>query len=300
MAEEKEKQPKPAKADKAPIIIVKKKGGHGGHHGGAWKVAYADFVTAMMAFFLVMWLVAQSEKVKQNVAKYFEDPADYAAKVKAGLLEGGQGIMENKEPKISVLDQKGGGPWPEEDESQIQNMLEKAGKEIADAIEKQANLKEISKNVEIEITNEGLRIQLIEAGDSAFFDSGSAHLTAKGAEAMAAIAKIVGNLNMDIAVEGHTDSRPFNKNGYTNWELSADRANAARRLLETSGVNPGRIKEVRGYADTRPRYPNAADPRNRRVSIIVFNKVFMQKMAKGVSEPKLINRKPTVGETHTR
>lgn len=300
MAEEKEKPPKPAKAEKTPIIIVKKKGGHGGHHGGAWKVAYADFVTAMMAFFLVMWLVAQSEKVKQNVAKYFEDPADYAAKVKAGLLEGGQGIMENKESKISVLDQKGGGPWPEEEESQIQNLLEKAGKEIAEAIEKQANLKEISKNVEIEITNEGLRIQLIEAGDSAFFDSGSAHLTQKGVEAMAAIAKIVGNLNMDLAVEGHTDSRPFNKNGYTNWELSADRANAARRLLESSGVNPSHIKEVRGYADTRPRYPAATDPRNRRVSIIVFNKVFMQKMMKGVSEPRLINRKPTVGETHTR
>jgi chemotaxis protein MotB len=208
--------------------------------------------------------------------------------------------MDSKESKISVLDEKGGGPWPEEDESQIQNMLEKAGKEIADAIEKKPELKEISKNIEIEITNEGLRIQLIEAGDTAFFDSGSAHLTPKGVEAVAAIAKVVGNLNMDLAVEGHTDSHPLNKNGYTNWELSADRANSARRLLETSGVMPAHIKEVRGYADTKPRYPNAGDPKNRRVSIIVFNKVFRAKMMKGVSEPKLISRKPTVGETHTR
>jgi chemotaxis protein MotB len=268
------------KIDRARIIVLRKRhSGQGGHHGGAWKVAYADFVTAMMAFFLVMWLVAQNEKVKQNVAEYFSDPATYEAKVKAGRIEGDQNTQTD-----------GSGRRAEDDRTTIQRLLEEAGKEIAEAIRKNPELQEISKNIEIEITNEGLRIQLLEGGDGAFFDTGGAKLTEVGIKAVEAVAQVIGRLKMDVAIEGHTDSRPFGKGAYSNWELSADRANSARKLLETSGVEPSYIKEVRGFADKRLRYPEAPiDERNRRVSIIVFNKLYMQTLEKAVAEPKLLS-----------
>ena len=256
------------KGKQGPILVIRKKGGHGGHHGGAWKVAYADFVTAMMAFFMVMWIVGQSKAVKRNVASYFADPAAHAAKAAAGVLDGGEGVLKGSGP--SVIE----GQSPPAQEQAARAALARAGQEILEALVEIPGLKEMSQQVEVELTNEGLRIQLMEAGESTFFDLGSSKLSRNGVETVSAIARVIAPLNMDIAMEGHTDSRPFGgARGYTNWELSADRANSARRLLEENGVAAGRIAEIRGYADTRLRFPESpGDPRNRRISIIVFGR----------------------------
>ncbi len=267
-----------------PVIVVKKGGGHGGHHGGAWKVAYADFVTAMMAFFLVMWIVGQSKAVKQNVSSYFQDPVAHAAKAAAGILDGGEGVMKASGPAIV-----GEGQPPAE--AAAKAALAKAGQEILDALTDVPGLKEVQDQIEVEITNEGLRIQLMESGLSTFFDSGSAKLSGAGVNMVSTIARVIAPLKMDVAVEGHTDSQPFDRGGYTNWELSADRANAARRVLEQHGVEPKHVVEIRGYADTRPRVPeNSADPRNRRISIIVFSKLHGQVPTQAV-EPKALEGK---------
>ncbi|MBI5014525.1 MAG: OmpA family protein [Deltaproteobacteria bacterium] len=254
------------KGKQGPVIVIKKGGGHGGHHGGAWKVAYADFVTAMMAFFLVMWIVGQSKAVKQHVQGYFQDPVAYKAKVAAGIFDGGQGMLSTG-PAVQ-------GQIAPIQEQQVRAALEKAGQEILDSLSEVPGLKDISSQIEVEVTAEGLRIQLMEAGLSTFFDLGSATLSPSGIKTLATIAHTIAPLDMDVAVEGHTDSHAYSgRGGYTNWELSADRANAARRVLEENGVSARHVREIRGYADTRLRYPGSPeDPRNRRISIIVINR----------------------------
>ena len=243
----------------APVIIVRKKGrGHGGHHGGAWKVAYADFVTALMAFFLVMWLVGQSSAVKKAVAAYFKDPGVFEA-TKGALLEGGQGGIH--------LDPASPPPPGGADEAALENTAQAIRKTLA-AMPKLTALRD---QVEFEVTAEGLRIELVESKQSAFFDTGSSRMRPGAEEVLAAIATQLSQIPNGVVVEGHTDSRQYpNPQGYTNWELSTDRANAARRVLERNGVAAAHVREVRGYADTRLRFPGAPlDDRNRRVSVIV-------------------------------
>jgi chemotaxis protein MotB len=244
-----------------PIIIIKKKGhGKHAHHGGAWKVAYADFVTAMMAFFLVMWIVGQSEEVKAGVAGYFRDPKAY--------MEGGRGVLPGAENGTTG----GGQPMGMTDLEAVKSALEQAAEEIRQALEALPEFKDLRDQVEITLTDEGLRIELREAPDDGFFDSGSAHVKAPTVAMLEVIAKQLGALPNEVAVEGHTDSRPYSTESgpYTNWELSTDRANAARRILETSGLHPRQIEAVRGFADTRLRKPDdPLDAGNRRISIIV-------------------------------
>nr|MBN2278229.1 OmpA family protein [candidate division Zixibacteria bacterium] len=251
---------------KQPVIVVKKKGGHGGHHGGAWKVAYADFVTAMMAFFLVMWLVAQSDAVKQAVQAYFQDPAGFMKGQGKNILKGGESPVEsfkNSKPNVATrLEQE-------------RESLSNAGERIQSAILNSAELQSLKDFVEIEMIPEGLRIQLIESDkkESHFFDLGSARLKDKAALLLKAIAQELGQLPNYIVVEGHTDSKPYNgTNNYTNWELSADRANSARKLMDESGLRRDQIVEIRGNADRIPKIASdPLDPRNRRVAIIVLN-----------------------------
>ncbi len=248
------------------VIIVKKKGGHGGHHGGAWKVAYADFVTAMMAFFLVLWLVGQTDEVRQAVQGYFQDPTGFMQKGK------GDGILKGGASPISLI---GKDKLQARLERERQMMLNVA-KRIRQAIENIPELRGLKDFIEIEITPEGLRIQLIEGGDEAksnFFAIGSAELKPRTAMLLASIAKELGQLPNYIIIEGHTDSKPYSgKEDYTNWELSADRANSARKLMEEMGLHYGQVVEIRGLADRMPRLPdNPADPRNRRVAIILLN-----------------------------
>jgi chemotaxis protein MotB len=245
-----------------PVIIIKKKGhGKHGHHGGAWKVAYADFVTAMMAFFLVMWIVGQSEQVKAGVAGYFRDP-------KASLSEGGLGVLPGAENGTTG----GGQPMGMTDLDAVKSALEQAAEEIRQALEALPEFKDLKDQVEITLTDEGLRIELREAPDDGFFDSGSAHVKPPTVAMLKVIATQLGALPNQVAVEGHTDSRPYSAESptYSNWELSADRANAARRILESSGLHPRQIEAVRGFADTRLRKPeDPLDPGNRRISIVV-------------------------------
>jgi len=255
---------------KDTVIIVRKKGHHrhGGHHGGAWKVAYADFVTAMMAFFLVMWLVAQGPDVRASVAAYFRDPGAFAANA------GGKGVLPGAANGVAGGGQPGIGPTPQKEEDQdvarAKAALERAAEHLRHAI--QLKFADIQHRIEITVTDEGLRIELSEAPDDGFFSSGSAQMKAETGALLALIARELGQLGNRVAVEGHTDSLPYaGGNGqYSNWELSTDRANAARRVLERTGVHAEQLEGVRGYAATRPRLPDTpADARNRRISIIV-------------------------------
>jgi len=245
-----------------PIIIVKKKkGGHGGHHGGAWKVAYADFVTAMMAFFLVMWLVNQSPQVKNSVQAYFQDPGVFEYDKGRSPIAAGAGIVGN------------GSAGQGSDVASATAALERAAERIKERIKSIPGFQNLESQIEIKVTAEGLRIELQEGGQSTFFDSGSAHVKAETRQVLAMIGKELSALPQSIAVEGHTDAAPFGRDrAYTNWELSADRANAARRIMEDAGLPATQVKAIRGFADTILRTPGEPfNPRNRRVSIVVQN-----------------------------
>lgn len=260
-----------AEENQQPIIIVKKKGGHGGHHGGAWKVAYADFVTAMMAFFLVMWLVNQSDAVKQAVQGYFQDPVGWMDKHGKSMLDGGSTTIQKFNIEKNDLKTR---------LEREQSHLASVGEQIKKAIEEVPKIGDMKDQIEIEVTPEGLRIQLIDASlisdSSMFFDLGSATLKPMASLVLRAIASELGKLPNHITVEGHTDSKGFrSKRNYSNWELSADRANSARRLMEHSGLKDGQISGIRGYADKKLKYPDKPeDPRNRRITIIVRNEEF--------------------------
>jgi len=239
------------------IIIRKRKKGHAGHHGGAWKVAYADFVTAMMAFFLVMWLVGQSKAVKASVAGYFRDPGAFETQGGKGILPGGKDIAES-------------GPSPAEAAAERKS-LEESARHIKERIDSLPELKTLGKQVEFTVTSEGLRIDLLESSGASFFDSGSAGMRRETEHLLGVIAHELGTLDNTIVVEGHTDSRQYaSSDKYTNWELSADRANAARRSMERQGLKPTQVVGVRGHADRELKVAeNPMDPRNRRVSVLV-------------------------------
>jgi chemotaxis protein MotB len=231
-----------------PIIVIKKKGRHGGCHSGAWKVAYADFVTAMMSLFIVLWLTNQSEKVKQAVAGYFNDPKGTAS------------LLGTAKP--------GNAPVTEN-----QSDLEKLKNKLEQEIKAKKELEKLSKQIEMTITPEGLRIELLEDKNGTFFESGSAQLSGNGQELLSLLAGELKTLPNSLLIEGHTDATPYSTDAsYSNWELSADRANSARRLLQQDGVRSDQVTQVRGYADQFLRVrSNPYDPSNRRISILVRN-----------------------------
>jgi chemotaxis protein MotB len=230
-----------------PIIIIRKKSGHGGHHGGAWKVAYADFVTAMMALFIVLWLLSSSVKIQEAVGGYFRDPSGSSRRTGTGLAGAGENFLLHKED------------------------MAKLKVDLQQNIQKMNDIDKLKKNIAMTVTAEGLRIELLESEKGTFFDSGSSMLNASGKEMLVLLAAELGKVPNHISLEGHTDAKPFaGKSNYSNWELSADRANAARRLMQQSGLRGDQISQVRGFADQRLRNTkDALDPSNRRVSIIV-------------------------------
>ncbi len=254
-----------------PIIIRRKKSGHGGHHGGAWKVAFADFMTAMMAFFLVMWAVGQKDEVKQAVAGYFRDPGKFFHEGRSGVLKGTAEAIKANDPTIGLKNAPASKAelLPSADEKKT---LSAAAQNIVRELEKQEEFRRLKKNIKIQMTSEGLRIILSESENAAaFFEPGSAKLLQKSAVILITIARELGKLNNHLVMEGHTDSSPLGDNTYSNWQLSADRANSARELMEVSGLYNGQVREVRGYADKFPMIEgNPADPRNRRVTILVL------------------------------
>lgn len=236
-----------------PILVIKKKSSHGGHHGGAWKVAYADFVTAMMALFIVLWLMSQSDQVRKAVAGYFNDPRGTGSLL--GTTLAGTGTATTVTSGA--------------DKQRLEQMKEKLEKEI----QAKNELQKLAKQIEITITPEGLRIELVEGKEGTFYQSGSARLSDSGQELLVLLASELKTLPNDLLIEGHTDATPYsNDASYTNWELSADRANAARRLLQQNGVRSDQVTQVRGYADQFLRVRNNPyDPSNRRITILVRN-----------------------------
>ena len=256
-----------------PIIIRRvKKNNHGGHHGGAWKVAFADFMTAMMAFFLVMWLVGQKSEVREAVAGYFRDPGKFQDKGKEGVLKGSSSSIPLNNQALVLIDnnkEKGMGPDKEEKEQ-----LSLAAKKILEDLEKEQVFKKLKDNIKIQMTSEGLRIILNESEDSpAFFEPGSAKLLQESAIILIKIARELGELDNRIVIEGHTDASYTGTKDYTNWELSVDRANSARMLLSVSGLSKDQVREVRGFAEQFPMIiKNPGDARNRRISLVVLYK----------------------------
>ncbi len=284
-----------AKGNVAPIIIKKvKKGGHG-HHGGAWKVAYADFVTAMMAFFLLLWLLnATTDEQKQGIADYFT-PASLSRQtsgsdgVMGGTTFSPEGAATNQSARVGMTvtipsegtdaDTTGpnGGPATEEQLAELlakreKEQFEAAEQALRQAIEQVPDLRELAKNLLIDETPEGLRIQLVDQKGKSMFALGRAEMHAHTRKLIALVADAVAQLPQEIAIKGHTDAAPFvTKSGYSNWELSTDRANASRRALVQAGLAPERISSVAGRADQEPLKPRAPfDPQNRRISIILL------------------------------
>jgi chemotaxis protein MotB len=233
-----------------PIIIVKKKAAaHEAHHGGAWKVAYADFVTAMMALFIVLWLMNSNAKVQQAVAGYFRDPSGVGTK--AGTAVEGT----NKTVEISK-----------------DHMLE-LKQELEKTIKNLARFQAIKNQVAFSMTSEGIRIELLETEKGLFFETGSSKPSEAGVDLLQTLAGELGKHANRVTIEGHTDATPYHGQGsYSNWELSSDRANQARQLMQANGLRTDQVAQVRGYADQQLRNPgNPQDPSNRRITLIVLN-----------------------------
>jgi chemotaxis protein MotB len=219
-------------------------------HGGAWKVAYADFVTAMMALFIVLWMMNSSPRVKASITGYFRDPRGYTQKQGAGPAADGEGLKVDR------------------------RNVEDIQKQIEAALHRLPEFPKLRDHIQFSMTGEGLRIDLLENEQGLFFVTGSPDPTAEGEHLLGLLASEIGKMPNLVVIEGHTDSKPFRNaapsSGYSNWELSADRANAARRLLHAHGVRPQQVAEVRGYADQK--LLNRDDPasaRNRRISLVV-------------------------------
>ena len=313
-----------------PIIIKKvKKGGHA-VHGGAWKIAYADFVTAMMAFFLLMWLLGStSEGDKKGIADYFQSP------LKVALLNGGSGSGDSS----SVL--KGGGQDLTRSGGQVKRgdveaprstinlqalrheqrvaeatKLQELSEQVESELKNNPKLAPFAAQIKLDMTRDGLRIQIVDALSRPMFDSGSAVVKPYMRELLRAIGSVLVEVPNRLTLEGHTDATPFpgGDRGYSNWELSADRANASRRELVAGGLTEERVLRVLGLASSQPFNRNEpAEPQNRRISIIVMNRDAedrfyrptadrVEPMAKpdangGAAEPSIRPEKPTLVST---
>ena len=246
------------------IIIIKRQAGHAGHHGGAWKVAYADFVTAMMALFIVLWLLNSSKQIQEAVGGYFKDPTGSSKKVGNGQHGSGENFVVTRDNMSSLKE------------------------ELQSAMHKTAVFEKLKNQIEMTITAEGLRIELLEAEKGAFFASGVAVPNEDGRQILGMLAQEIGKLPNTVSIEGHTDAQPFSEDAnYGNWELSADRANAARRAMQRAGLGPRQVTQVRGFADQRLRKPDKpSDPSNRRISLIIHYVVQPDADAPGESSHK--------------
>ena len=296
-------------ADDRPIIIKRIKKSGGAHHGGAWKVAYADFVTAMMAFFLLLWLLnAVTEEQKRGIAQYFKPTiAPQNQQSQEAILNGQPAVMmavegasaaqaqvdvedaeEDAEdnPKPTDLEteavpaeeqQKAEKPVDVQEAQEVvakaeQQQFEDVKKKIEQQIEQDPGLADLKNNIDIQQTPEGLLIQLLDKEKVSMFPSGSASMNERSRQLLSLVAHVVAPLDNKLAISGHTDATPYQgKADYSNWELSTDRANAARRALVNAGVNNHRIENISGRADTDPKIKDdPLSPENRRISIVLL------------------------------
>ncbi len=257
-----------ARGGKKIVIVKKKVAGHGGHHGGSWKVAYADFVTAMMAFFMVMWILGMDDRTKAAIEGYFSNPVGYRKGYGAGsnpVAIGSSPTNIQRTPLRLVV------------RANEEKTFEAARQRILAQLAANDSLAGLNAQVEVGVTSEGLRVELIESGaGDVFFPLGSARIKPATALVLQLVGAELALLSHSIVLEGHTDAAKFGADAtYTNWELSADRANAARRVLESAGVGQERLIEVRGYADKRLRIPSEPSAAaNRRISLLLpFSKL---------------------------
>jgi len=231
------------------VDFLNSRGDDAGHNGGAWKVAYADFVTALMALFIVLWLVSSGREVREAVSGYFKDPKGYQKMTGSAHAGSGEALAVTK----SNIDK-------------LKESLEKAMGQLP-------GFKEFSKYVQFTVTGEGLRIELQEKDGGMFFETGSPRPTENGQRLFDMLAVQISALPNKIAMEGHTDSVSFRSHmldAYGNWELSFDRANMARRIMLSAGLRSDQVTEIRGYSDQHPLSgTDPSDSRNRRVSVIV-------------------------------
>ncbi len=251
MAEDKENQPR-------IIRRINKQGG--GHHGGAWKVAYADFVTAMMALFIVLWILGQDQEIRNSVAHYFKNPIGFSNKGK-NILGG-----DIRNPSTSTKNDK-----ITQRIKEIE-VLREMGEKLLGELSKNETFKLLAGQIKIDFVKEGLRIEIIDSSKDLFFEIGTAKLTKPARLLLTKIGNNLAKLPNKIIIEGHTDSRAYSGkgDGYTNFELSADRANSARRALIADSLSEAQIFEVNGFADRKlrdPKHPFSFV--NRRISIIV-------------------------------
>jgi chemotaxis protein MotB len=276
-----------------PIIIVKRKRGDGGgHHGGAWKVAYADFVTAMMAFFMVMWLVASVNKEQRAAMfEYFKNPSMQDGK----SVKASQGQMGPGGASTSVINMGGGldaqkstaedgreiGKDAKHDGEEAVRIAAEAEKqkfqalmdELKKAIDESPTLSAFKDQLLLDITSEGLRIQIVDAQNRPMFDLGSSKMKDYTTVIIKELTSYLNSVPNRLSLSGHTDTTPYSRAGYSNWDLSADRANAARRALESGNLNPDKIARIVGLSSSVLfDKENPRNPINRRISIIVMTK----------------------------
>lgn len=243
-----------------PIIVKKIKKGGGGHHGGAWKVAYADFVTAMMAFFLLMWLLNMtSEEKRARLTMYFKNFSIYD--------QGGTSFMDKSSEIFSESGENNEKATQDLHATTMSTMREMEQELKAGLMNK---LGEARDQVIVDTVEGGVRIQMTDKDGSLMFETGSNRLTPKARQVLRVIGENINNLQNKVSIEGHTDALPYAKSDYSNWELSTERASTARKELEALGLDPERIDNVSGHADKELLIKdNPKDPRNRRISIIL-------------------------------
>ncbi|MBU0592263.1 MAG: flagellar motor protein MotB [Gammaproteobacteria bacterium] len=281
-----------------PIVIKKiKKGGHG-HHGGAWKIAYADFVTAMMAFFLLMWLLGSTAKGDmEGIAEYFKTPLKVALQGGSGsgdassVIKGGGTDLSRKSGQVvkgapEIVKKKTINLEAAKAELKRQESIKLEGlkERLEKTIDSNPLLKQFKKQLMLDITKEGLRIQIVDEKNRPMFDSGGAHLKPYTQVILREIGKVLNEVDNRISLSGHTDATPYSggDKGYSNWELSADRANASRRELVAGGMEDGKMLRVVGLSSAVPfDQANPESPVNRRISLIVMNKDAEEAVTKG-------------------
>jgi len=269
-----------------PIVIKRIKKGGGGAHGGAWKIAYADFVTAMMAFFLLMWLLGSSTKAQlEGISEYFQTPlkvalqGGYGSGDSSSVIQGGGEDLTRKagqvkrgetEPTKDIISLEKAKAEHEQESARLQDMKSKI-----EQLMNSPKLQGFKNQLKLDLTKEGLRIQIVDDQNRPMFDSGGAVMKPYTRDILRAIGQTLNALPNRVSLSGHTDATQYvsGERGYSNWELSADRANASRREMVAGGLEAGKIMRVVGLADAVPFNKDSPnDPVNRRISIIVMNK----------------------------
>lgn len=260
-------------AEGTPIIVKKKKIIAGGHHGGSWKVAYADFVTAMMAFFMVMWIMGMDSSTRSTIAGYFNDP--FGVIKSPPKSQSAFSLPGSPRPKDISGSGSGGGEGDAHGDRQRESttlgeLKASIDEAISEEVKSQPEFQALMEHVETKVTAEGLRVEFVEAAGSVFFLSGSDQIRPEAEALIAEVAPILAKSKRPIIVEGHTDAEPFPSLTYSNWDLSADRALSMRRLLSKYGVPLKQFVEVRGYADTKLKLPDQPTHfGNRRVTVLL-------------------------------